>query len=203
MTTNLRDEIKQRRLERMRLGQAVADYVTLPSDPETRVAIVPLIEADYLNVLQQVSNMQIADDLAGLSLRDRIQAQLLLVYAIRYHNDLTVRVYETREQLINAAEGGLEQIDMDECYASYQEMIATASPSIDGIPPEEFENLKKVLQEMDWSALSGRQWYAAKRFLSAISPSPLLDNSPGYGSILKSTTTNDSPESTTTANQNS
>lgn len=188
---SLREEIRNRRLERMRLGQAVCDYVTLPSDNETRVAIVPLIEADYTNVLNQVANMKLEDDLAGLSLRDRMQTQLLLVYAIRYPNDLSKRVYETREQLLDPDQGGLEQVDIDECYDGYQQLIATASPSIDGIPPEEFAELKKVFLEMDWSALSGRQWYAFKRFLSVISPSPLLDNSPGFGSTSKSTTTSD------------
>ena len=189
--TDLREEIKKRRLERMRLGQAVCDYVVLPSDNETRVAIVPLTESDYLNALQQVASMKISDDLAGLALRDRMQAQLVLTYAIRYPNDLTKRVYDSREQLINTENGGLEQIDLDECFSCYQEMIATASPAIDGIPPDEFENLKKALQEMDWNALSGRQWYAAKRFLSAISPQPLLGNSPGFGSTSSLTTTSE------------
>jgi hypothetical protein len=51
------DKIRERRLERMRLGQAVCDFVTLPSDSETRLCIVPLTEAQYLQALEKVSEM--------------------------------------------------------------------------------------------------------------------------------------------------
>lgn len=184
-----REEIRTRRLDRMRLGQAVCEWVTLPSDNETRLALVPLIEADYINVLTEVASMKLQDDVAGLALRDRMQSQLILTHSIREPSDLRIKVYETREQLINEDEGGLSQTDIDECIEVYNEMIHVASPAIDGIPPHEFEPLKKAFMEMDWSALSGRQWYAFKRFLSAISPSPLLDNSLGFGSTSKLITT--------------
>ena len=37
-----REKIKERRLDRMRLGQAVCSYVNVPSDPEMKLCIVPL-----------------------------------------------------------------------------------------------------------------------------------------------------------------
>jgi hypothetical protein len=186
-----KEKLKKRRLDRMRLGQAVCDWVVLPSDPETRMAVVPLSEADYISVLNKVATMEFRDDMAGLAMRERVQSQEILIHAIREPDDFSRKVYATVEELIDEENGGLTQIDVDEAIEVYNEMIHVGSPAIDGIPPGEFVELKKVLQEMDWNALSGRQWYAAKRFLSAISPRPLLDNSLGYGSTQKLTTTND------------
>lgn len=187
-----KEALKKRRLDRMRLGQAVCDWVVLPSDPEVRMAVVPLSESDYISVLNKVATMEFKDDMAGMAMRDRVQSQEILLHAIREPDNLSQRVYSTVEELVDEENGGLTQIDVDEAIEVYNEMIHVGSPAIDGIPPGEFVELKKVLQEMDWNALSGRQWYAAKRFLSAISPRPLLDNSLGYGSTRRSITTNDS-----------
>lgn len=180
-------KIKERRLERMRLGQAVCDYVALISDPETRLCMVPLTEAQYRQVLEAVAHLDMQDNLAGMSVRDRVQAQEILVRAIREESDLTQRVYDD----INEMMEDLDQVDIDELFDKYQEMTEKASPSLEGIPPEELERLKKALQTMDWNALSGRAWYAAKRFLSEIMPTPLLDNSPGFTSTNSPTTTSE------------
>ena|SRR5215469_5199003 len=187
-----REKIRERRLERMRLGQAVCDYVTLPSDPEIRMCIVPLTEADYRQVLQKVSSLNTPDDLAGVQMKDRVQAEEILVRAFREENDLTKRVYETTEQLNE----DFTIYDIDHAIDVYHEMVEQSSPSLDQIPPEEFESLKKTLQTMDWNALSGSAWYAAKRFLSRITPSPLLDKSPGSSSTNSLTTTKNEEEST-------
>lgn len=187
-----REKIRERRLERMRLGQAVCDYVTLPSDPEIRMCIVPLTEADYRQVLQKVSSLNTPDDLAGVQMKDRVQAEEILVRAFREENDLTKRVYETTEQLNE----DFTIYDIDHAIDVYHEMVEQSSPSLDQIPPEEFEALKKTLQTMDWNALSGSAWYAAKRFLSRITPSPLLDKSPGSSSTNSLTTTKNEEEST-------
>jgi hypothetical protein len=194
-SSKTRDKIRERRLDRMRLGQAVCDYVTLPSDDEIRVCIVPLTEADYRNVLQRVSALNTPDDLAGVQMKDRVQAQEICVRAIREENDLTTRVYDDVDDMLEDFTVG----DIDFVIDAYSEMIERSSPSLDGIPPEELENLKKVLQEMDWNALSGSAWYAAKRFLSRITPSPLLDKSPGSSSTSLLTTTKNEDESTSDA----
>jgi len=181
------EKIKERKLDRMRLGQAVCDYVTLPSDPEVRLAIVPLTEAEYLQALNAVAEIQRPDDLAGAAIKDRVTGQEILVRAIREERDLTQPVFETVHELMDT----LEVQDVDHVLDMYNEMIEKSSPVIDGIPPEELEHLKKALQEMDWNALSGSAWYAARRFLSRIIPKPLLDNSLGVGSISQSITTKD------------
>ncbi len=184
---SVKDKISERRIDRMRLGQAVCDFVPLTSDPEIRLAIVPLFEAEYLQALNAVAQTDAPDDLAGMQLRDRKQAQEILIRAIREPEDLTQRVYADADELMEQLTVG----DIDELLDRYNEMCEQSSPRLEGIPDEEFENLKKVLQEMSWSDLSGRAWYAAKRFLSSISPSPLMDKSPGFTSTNSSTTTSE------------
>lgn len=193
------ERIKERRLERMRLGQAVCDYVTLISDPETRLCIVPLTEAEYRRVLERVANMAAADNIAGLAVRDRAQANELLVHSIREENDLTRRIFQTTEEMLEA----LEVADVDVLVDAYNEMTERSSPTLDMIPQHEIENVKKALQAMDWNALSGRSWYALKRFLSTVTPSPLLDNFAGSISTSLSITTSESDESMFTASPNS
>jgi hypothetical protein len=185
MTT--KDRIRERRLDRMRLGQAVCDYVELPSDSEIRLCIVPLTEADYLQVLEKVGTLVVTDDMAGMNIRERVQAQEIIVRAIREEDDLTKRVYNNLEEMLK----DLEVVDVDAIFDSYAEMTHRSSPGLDGIADQEFEELKKALQTMDWSALSGSAWYAAKRFLSRITPSPLLDNYRGFSSTNSLTTTNE------------
>lgn len=180
-------KIRDRRLERMRLGQAVCDYVKLPSDPEMRLCIVPLTEAMYRQVLEKVASIEAKDDLSGMAIRDRAQAEEIIVRSIREEDDLTMRVYDSVEEMME----DLNTEDIDELIDNYNEMVEKSSPSLDGIPPEEIENLKKSLQTMDWNELSGPAWYAAKRFLSKIMPTPLLDSWPGSTSINSLTTTNE------------
>lgn len=194
MATSTAGRVKERRLERMRLGQAVCDFVSLPSDPEIRVAIVPLTEAEYRQALNKVAEVPLADDLAGASVKDRVQAQEILVRAIREEHDLTLRVYLDDMEKGTALEqltGDLEVADIDEIIDHYNEMVAASSPSIDAIPDDEIENVKKALQTMEWKDLSGPAWYACKRFLSRILPSPLLDNFAGSLSTRSSTTTSE------------
>jgi len=171
----------------MRLGQAACDYVDLRSDPEIRLCIVPLTEAQYVQVLAKVVETKASDDLPGLAIRDRVQANEILVRAIREEDDLMQRVYNNIEDMLE----DLEAQDIDALIDGYNEMMATASPSLEGIPQKEMDELKKILQTMDWNALSGRSWYAAKRFLSTISPELLQVNSPGSSSTNSSTTTSE------------
>jgi len=183
----------------MRLGQATCDYVTLISDPEQRLCIVPLTEAQYRRVLAKVADLPAQDNLAGVSMRDRAQVNEILVHAIREENDLTQRVFQSIEEMTEI----LEVTDIDQLSDAYSEMMEKSSPSLDMIPQHEIENVKKALQTMDWNALSGRSWYALKRFLSTIMPSPLLDNFAGSISTNSLTTTSESGESTSVVSPNS
>lgn len=171
----------------MRLGQAACDYIDLPSDSELRLCIVPLTEAQYVQVLAKVRDTRASDDLPGFALRDRVQAQEILVRAIREEDDLTKRVYGDVDEMLE----DLEVQDIDALIDGYNEMMAKSSPTLDGIPQEEMNELKKIFQTMDWNGLSGRSWYAARRFLSTLSPEQLQVNSPGSSSTNSSTTTSE------------
>ena len=182
-----RDKIAERRLAKMRMGQAVCEFAILPSDKETRFALVPLTEAEYMQALEAVSVMVIPDNLVGAELMDRRRAQETLIRSIREESDLTQRVFDDVDDLMEVC----DVADIDFLIDEYNRMTANSSPSVDGISPEEFRNLKELLQTMDWNALSGRAWYEARRFLLTITPSPLLDNSPGLSSTSQLTTKSD------------
>jgi hypothetical protein len=190
--SSTREKIRQRRLDRMRLGQAACDFVVLPSDPEIRVAVVPLTEADYRNVLEKVSKLASSDDLAGIQIKDRVQAEEILVRAIREEHDLQTRVYDTAEELLE----DFEVHDIDHAIDVYNVMVEKSSPSLEAIPEEELENLKKLLAAMDWNDLSGSAWYAAKRFLSRVSPQLLRARSLGSSPTSLLTETKDESEPT-------
>lgn len=186
MATTL-DKLAERRLARMRMGQSTCDFVVLRSDPEIRFAIVPLTEAEYTQALNAVATMVVPENLVGMELMDRRRAQETLIRAIREESDLETRVFDDVESLM----AEIEVSDVDYMIDEYNRMTAKSSPELDGIPKEEFQNLKELLQVMDWNALSGRAWFAAQRFLSEITPTPLLDNSPGSSSTKQLITTNE------------
>jgi len=179
------DRLKERRLDRMRLGQAACDVIQLLSDPDERVFIVPLTEAEYIQALEVVASIEGPDDLAHLALRDRRQSQEILVRAIREDDDLTQRAFATVDEMMSV----LEVPDIDEVIDGYNEMVHKASPVMDGIPQEEIDHLKKALSQMDWNDLSGRSWYALKRFLGTLPIERLTDNSLGSSSTSRLTTT--------------
>ena len=182
-----KEKIQERKLQRMRLGQAACSYVQLLSDPEIRVALVPLTEAEYEQCLEIVSALTAQDNMAGFALRDRRQAQEILCRSIREEDSLEDRVYSTIDEMMT----DLEVSDIDKLIDEYNEMTEQSNPSIEGIPIEEIDRLKKVLQEMDWSELSGRSWYAAKRFLGTLPPQLLMGNGRGFTSTKSLTTTNE------------
>lgn len=184
----------------MRLGQVACTMVTLPSDEEIRLALVPLSGAERLNATQAAANITVLDNVAGLMSRDHVQKVEVLAASIRDPKDLTKKLfrdgYDLQEELI--------ETDIDFVYDYYLEMTENANPTVDAIPPEEFDVLKKVLQEIDLSGLSGRSWYALKRFLGAMIQDGLLTgNSLGSISNTKLITMNESEKFTPTVSASS
>jgi hypothetical protein len=191
-----REQLKERRLERMRAGQHVAEIVPLPSDEEIRVALVPLTEAEYIQVLQLVSRLEAMDTMAGMTFQTRVQSEEVLVRSIRDPQNLETRLFDSVADMTE----NFEVSDIDYLVEEYNSMTEKSNPAIEQISQDEFEQLKKVLVKMDWNDLSGRSWYAAKRFLGALITEGLLtDNLPGSSLINRSTTTTDSEKSTPTA----
>lgn len=199
MAIDLRQEMSKRRLDKMRLGQATFTPVELVSDPEIRFALVPLTGAERLNATAMAAELNVGDNVAGLMARDHVQKVEILAASIRDPKNLSEKIFRDGDDL-QTGEDGLLDVDIDHVYDAYLEMTENSNPQVDGIPPEEFDHLKKVLLGMDMSALSGRSWYALKRFLgAAIQDGLLTDNSLGSFSNTKSITTSESDESIPTA----
>jgi len=185
--TTTAEILRNRKLQRMRLGQSAYEIVSVPSDEEVRLAIVPITEADYAQALEIAEKLSASDNVAGLQRRDRTLNLEILIRAIREPNNIEEKVFSSAAQMSNI----LEPVDVDHCLEKYWEMTEKSSPSLEGIPPEEFEALKKALQEINWNELSGRSWYLAKRFLGAISPLLLKANLHGSSLTTPLTTTKD------------
>lgn len=191
--------LSRRRLARMRLGQATAEYVSLVSDPEVRIALVPLTEAEFQESFTDAAKLNVGDNIAGTMVRER-RARVQQVWrSCRPTGDLGTYMFQTFEEFRES----LTAADIDGLIDVYEEMTHDLSPSMEQISPEELELLKKALLEMDWNDLSGRSWYAAKRFLSSISLAQPTDRSPGSSSTTKLTGTSENEKLTPTASPSS
>jgi hypothetical protein len=179
-----------KRLDRMRLGKAVCEYGNLLSNPEERVALIPLTEAEYENSIRAGAMQDVPDNLMAQEYRERIQTREIVFAAARNPSDLLEAKWASVEEMIEETESH----DINHLFDIYLEMVDKSSPSAEGIPDEEFEAIKKVLQEIPMNELSGRQWYALKRFLGAILPLLLQGNSLGSISTSLSTWMKDDPE---------
>lgn len=183
---------QERRLARMRAGQTVFEVVELFSDPETRLALVPLTDAEFQNALTvAASHIEIPDTDHGVVLKDRIQANGVILKSAREVDDITKPFFQTYEEVAM-----LDKADIDYLIDWYQQMVANSSPSIDGLTEEQVDELKKVLSTMDWSELSGQQWYAAKRFLMTLTIQQRQAKLPGSFSIKPLTSRSEEIEPT-------
>lgn len=156
-------EYRERRLERLRLGQATYESVRMLDDAEEEMALVPATEAEYSNSLAEADKMIVGDNPAGAALRDEIQRKVLLFHVTRTKGNLTAKYFSNFADVDE-----LESHQVNYMYDTYLEMVAESSPSMMGMTEEDFNGLKKALPRIEWSALSGPQWYAAQRFLNSI-----------------------------------
>jgi hypothetical protein len=194
----LSEQLKERRLSRMRLGKAVAEIRPLLSDPEIQLAIVPLTESEYLNCLTKTVALDLPDNIAGASMRDRHNTNELLVRALRDPEDLTKRPFSGVDELTES----LNVEDINFLMEAYWQMMAEVSPSVEMLSDADIEELKKVLGEIDWKGITGKQCYALKNFLSTLGLMLLPDNTPGSLSTSLSTLTNERDESTPSVSPN-
>lgn len=185
-------QLVERRLNRMRLGQAVCEVFNLLSDPEVRVALVPLTEAEYDQCMEAVVKIDVEETIVGNQYRDRQLTNETLRRALREPDNLSAMVFETTQELSNA----LEVSDINYLIDHYFEMVHKSSPSIEGLTDDDIDDLKKGLLETDWSGLSGTQWYALRRFLLSLGPEQLRVKLPGSSSTNQSTGTTSSDELT-------
>jgi len=191
------EQFRERKLDRMRAGQAACDIVPLVSDPEIRVALVPLTEAEYLRSMEMAAALDVLSNRVALEFQERRQTNEILWAALRNPEDLSEHAWEDT----SAMTVDLDTADINHLFDHYLEMVDQSSPSIDGIPEGEWDLLKKALQEIPWNELSGKQWYAAKRFLGSVFPTLLLDRSPGFSFTNQSTGMSDESEPASNVSQ--
>lgn len=152
-------------VEKMRLGQQACEVVVLQSDPEIRFALVPLTEGEYRRAIEAAEKLPVGDGMPGNVVRERVQTEMILYFSAREFNNLAVRFFDNEADVME-----LEHHDINYAWNLYLEMTATISPSLVGMSEDDFEGLKKALPRIEWSGLSGQQWFAAQRFLDSIRP---------------------------------
>lgn len=171
-TLAIREQLKERRLARMRLGQDVAMVHPVPSSEDVKIALIPLTEAEYDQALVAAVSLDAPDTLAGSALRDRRSQQEILIRSMRNPDNLDERLFDSCDQLRET----LEWSDVNFFMDSYFELAEQIAPQVGALSEDEIDELKKVFKEIAWNELSGGQWYALKRFLLSLSPDQLRDS---------------------------
>lgn len=190
-----------RRVAKMRMGQNAPEFVRLRSNPEIRLAIVPLVEREYQWALEAAATYEIPDNGYGIELRDRTLQVHTLFYALREPDNVEQRVFPDIDAMLDP-ETGLEPVDINYLLEYYQRMVDFSSPALDGLTDEQMEELKKVCVTIDWNALSGKPWWHLKMFFMTIPGGLPLDKSPSLTSILNSIGRSEGLESTPGASEN-
>jgi hypothetical protein len=185
------EKLKELRLTGMRLGQSAGYTEPLLSQPEISVTMIPLTEAEYIQCIEVVTGMDVPDNIIGAVARDRRNQNEVLFRSIRNPDDLSKRLFESMKEMTEL----LEIADINHLFDLCMEMSESVNPSPGSFTDDELDEIKKVLAEMDLNELSGRQWYALKRFLSLTGNELLPVNSLGSISTNLSTTMNDDEKS--------
>lgn len=186
---------ESRRVAKMRMGQGAPEYVVLKSDPEIRMAIVPLTEAEYQQALDAAATLELPDNGYAIELRDRTLQVHTLLHALREIGDPARKVFGSTQEMLDE-ETGLQPIDVNYIMDEYQRMIDFSSPALDGLSDDQLDDLKKAFVTIDWSALSGKPWWHLKGFFSTLPAGLPLANSPSLTSILSLIGRSDESEST-------
>lgn len=186
------NEYRERKLERLRLGQASCEVTELVSDPEIRVALVPLTEGEYSTSLNEAEKLGLSNTPAAAVLIDEIQRKWVIFFATRVVGKLEQKFFEDFSDVDE-----LEASDVNHLYDIYLELVANSSPSLMGLGEDDFNSLKALLPRIAWNELSGPQWYAAQRFLNSIQPALLQASLSGSlsteSSMMKSSTDTPAP----------
>lgn len=173
------EKIRERRIERMRLGQNALEIVLLPSDSEVRIGLVPLTEAEYDTCMRLTSELNVAENVAGAGVMDRHEKREVVFRAAREPSDPHKHIFDSVDQMME----NIEPEDLNVLYDRYVEMSTQYSPHVAQLSDEEVDFLKEFFANCQWKDLSGRQLYALNRFILAHSPGQLSDNLPGFSSI--------------------
>ena len=167
------EDLKRRRIERMRLGQATSEIVTLP-EAELRFALVPLTEREFDMGISYSASIEVDDNYGGAEARDRAQMHSDIFHAARTVEDLSVQYFSSIEAVKE-----LDLEDINKITQMYVNMSLETSPTLDGLSDEDLDELKKASETIVWSELSGPRWIALKHYLLLTSPTLLMDKLSG------------------------
>lgn len=197
-SSSIREAIRSaNRFTRMRAGQMTCEFVefpsvTTPSGDALRVAQVPLTEYEAQQGVIAAANLEVADNFAGMTARNRAALLSDVWHSLREPSDLTRKAFESVEEMAQV----LEPTDIDLASDSLTTLMDYASPAIDGLSDKDLVELKKAFAKIDWSALSGRRWAAVKQCCLILVPELLQAKLSGFSSTESSTTKSGNGEST-------
>ena len=191
--SELLDQIRaQSRLKRIRQGQEVPEWASIPSMPEIRIALVPLLERETQASLVAAASEDAPDNALGIQVRARIAQHWDVWQAARHIEDGEKYVWDSVDAMVN----DLEPDDIDSLHDQLTVLMDYASPGIEGLTEADLAELKKAFVLIDWNGLTGRQWSALKLCLSHLLPELLLAKPPSTTSTPSSTTRSENDEST-------
>lgn len=190
---NIVEEIRSsRRIARMRLGQESPVMTSAKSAPEVRFAMVPLTEAEHELSLAEAAAIEAPENDYGVEMRDRVLKANHMFHSLRNPDEIKEKIFSGWKEVSEV----LEFADLEYLGDEYAAMMHDQSPAYDGMTDEEVADLKKALETIDWSVLSGRPWWHLKMFFMTITPTQLVDNSYGHDSISKLIGMSENKEST-------
>lgn len=137
---------ESRRIAKMRMGQNAPDFVSLKSNPEIRLAMVPLLEREYQMALEAAASYDVADNSYGTELRDRVLQVHTLFYALREPDNVESKAFPDMDAMLDP-EVGLEPVDVNYLLDYYQRMVDFSSPAMDGLNDEALDELKKSVRD--------------------------------------------------------
>lgn len=194
--TRISDAIREgTRLARMRLGQEVPEWFTVPSKTDVRVALVPLTEAETQQGVIAAASLEVVDNAAGLAARNRMALHHDLWRAMRDPQDPQQLAFDSPTEMTEL----LTPDDIDFFSDHLTTLMDYASPSVDGLSEKDLDDLKKAFAEIDLNVLTGRQWAAVKLCFQALLPELLQAKLFGSISTESLTGTNESDESISAA----
>lgn len=181
MSERTYDRMMENRLAKMREGQAAGEIVDF--DDEGRCVIVPLTDGEWLKALSLADQLVTEGTEAGFLAREEYLKSAVLLFACREMRNYEEFFFNTIEEVQTLGHHEITRV-----HDEYLEMVAAASPPFLAMSDEDLEALKKVWEQIEWSELSGRQWYAARRFLNLLNPASRQGNSFGLRSTRSLTT---------------
>lgn len=178
--TSTFEQLKERRLERMRQGQQTATITSIPSDKEIRVALVPLLEGEYDECIKAAAAAAGAldepDTLPGAQVADREERRNVVFRSARNIDDYSKYAFPSLQEMMQV----LGPHDINHLYDCYIEMAREFSPRMTELSQEDIDFLLDLFVNLSWKDLSGGQVYALSRFLSLLRRDQLTANLPGH-----------------------